>query len=105
MLDKEGNAIGVYMTSDQSNRIVHFGNHKTSGDILLLAGVFFKTCIQHGGETDIHLTKLVKIEKGKPRLASPVYQFFLYAIPFLTILTFYFFNKKRKNESCNLNDR
>jgi len=105
VLDKEGNAIGVYMTSDQSNRIGYFGNHKTSGDILLLAGVFFKTCIQHGGETDIHLTKIIKIEKGKAREVAPIHQSFLFFMPILFVFSIFLYYKKRKSDSCNIYDQ
>ena len=105
VLDKEGNAIGFYMTIDQSQNITHYGNNKMSGDILLLTGTFFKACLLHGGDTDIHLTSFEVMALGKERSPAPINSVFLLAIPILTSLSFYFFYKKRKNDSCRLNER
>lgn len=105
VLDKEGNAIGVYMTLDQSQNITHYGNNKISGDILLLKGIFFKACLLHGGDTDIHLTSFEVVSLGKQRSPAPINSVFLLSIPLLTSLSFYFFYKKRKNDSCNLTQR
>lgn len=67
ILDSEGNAIGAYMPRTLSNQIQHYGTYQTTGDKVLIEGIYHSKCDEHGGDTDIHVEKLVILERGTPR--------------------------------------
>ncbi|MEL7606744.1 DNA-binding protein [Sedimentibacter saalensis] len=48
------NAIGIWMSSSDAQRVKYFGNYKYKGDVLKVSGIFNRTCKEHGGESDIH---------------------------------------------------
>lgn len=56
------NAIGIWMSSSDAQKVKYFGNYKYKGDVLKVSGIFSRTCKEHGGESDIHATGL-KVEK------------------------------------------
>jgi len=59
------NAIGIYMTADQSKIVKTFGDYFNTGDKLRITGVFYRACIEHGGEMDIHATSVTVIRSGQ----------------------------------------
>lgn len=60
------NAIGVFTTPEITNQIQYYGDYHTTGDTIELIGEFHRACKVHGGDLEVHLTKLVQIQKGKP---------------------------------------
>lgn len=56
------NAIGIWMSSSDAQKVKYFGNYKYKGDVLKVSGIFNRTCKEHGGESDIHGTAL-EVEK------------------------------------------
>ncbi len=58
------NSIGVWMPSELAAVIKYKGSYKAMGDILEVTGIFHQTCVQHGGDLDIHATSLRKIKSG-----------------------------------------
>lgn len=59
-----GNAIGIWMTFDDAEKIEFFGDYKNIGDTLLITGVFSRNCTEHGGEVDIHCSTLEILSPG-----------------------------------------
>jgi hypothetical protein len=59
-----GNAIGIWMTLDDAEKIEFFGDYKNIGDTLLITGVFSRNCAEHGGEVDIHCGMLEILSPG-----------------------------------------
>jgi hypothetical protein len=64
------NAIGIWIDKDLAKDILFTGNYKTRGDQLEIAGVFQRSCLEHGGDLDIHAKVMRKISAGAPALAS-----------------------------------
>lgn len=66
-----GNAIGIWMTLEDAEKIKFFGDYKNIGDTLLITGVFSRNCAEHGGEVDIHCGTLEILSPGH-RVAEAV---------------------------------
>lgn len=64
-LNDGGNAIGIWMTLDEAEKIHYFGDYKNNGDIIKVTGVFSRNCSQHGGDIDIHCNKLETVSSGQ----------------------------------------
>lgn len=62
------NAIGVWATSVLAARITATGNFKQTGDTVEVTGIFNRSCVEHGGDLDIHARELRIIAAGKPRM-------------------------------------
>lgn len=52
------------MTREQAKEISFCGGYKGRGDTVRVTGVFHRACPEHGGDTDIHATTLLLVEKG-----------------------------------------
>ena len=59
-----GNAIGVWMSKSDAAQIRVFGDYKHTGDMVTVTGTFYQACPTHGGEPDIHCTRLVVTTEG-----------------------------------------
>lgn len=59
------NAIGVWMTKAESEKISVYGGYGKIGDVLDISGVFHRHCVEHGGEPDIHLSSINAVKMGK----------------------------------------
>ncbi len=63
--DGNNTAMGVFVpTGVAMPTIEHTGDYRTVGDIVLITGVFHRTCVQHEGETDIHATSVTVVTPG-----------------------------------------
>lgn len=58
------NAIGVFLPIEMTKELDVFGDYDHKGDVVLVEGVFTRNCDEHGGEIDIHATKLTIVEEG-----------------------------------------
>lgn len=58
------NAIGVYLPIEMVKDLDVFGDYNHKGDVVLIEGIFTRNCDEHGGEIDIHATKLTIVEEG-----------------------------------------
>ena len=71
--DGNNTAMGVFVPrSVAMPTIEHTGDYRTVGDIVLITGVFHRTCVQHEGETDIHATSVTVVTPGFAR-SNPVH--------------------------------
>jgi len=59
------NALGVWMSAVSAKEIKFKGNYKSRGDRLEIMGEFHRACFEHGGDLDIHVQSLRKIENGR----------------------------------------
>lgn len=58
-------AIGVWGPKDMINNAVNYkGNYNCKGDIVSIKGAFHRACPEHGGDLDIHIYQMTKIEEG-----------------------------------------
>jgi hypothetical protein len=60
------NAIGIFLGKDQYGGMTsgNKGGYKYRGDIFEIEGVFHRSCIEHGGDLDIHAVSLRKVRDG-----------------------------------------
>lgn len=59
-------ALGLWLSADLADRVSHYGNYDTRGDILRIEGTFNRACEEHGGDMDVHVRALTVIETGHP---------------------------------------
>lgn len=60
------NAMGVVMPYEVVEKISRYGNYKQKGDTIEIEAVFHRSCIEHGGDMDLHFVKLISVTKGEP---------------------------------------
>jgi len=71
--DGNNTAMGVFVPKGVAMPpIEHTGDYRTAGDIVLITGVFHRTCVQHEGETDIHATSVTVVTPGFTR-SNPIH--------------------------------
>ncbi len=71
--DGNNTAMGVFVPKDVAMpAIVYTESYRTFGDVVLITGVFHRTCVQHEGETDIHATSVTVVTPGSVR-ANPIH--------------------------------
>lgn len=71
--DGNNTAMGVFVPKDVAMPVIdHTESYRTVGDVVLITGVFHRTCIQHEGETDIHATSVTVVTPGSVR-ANPIH--------------------------------
>jgi hypothetical protein len=58
------NAIGIWSNKDLVKDILYTGGYKSRGDIIEVKGIFHRACLEHGGDLDIHIDELRKINSG-----------------------------------------
>jgi hypothetical protein len=62
----DGTAVGVWMANEDANGIEHFGDHSMRGDMLEVTGVVNIGCDVHGGEFDVHASRVEVTGRGAP---------------------------------------
>jgi len=102
ILDKEGNAIGAFMSRELSDQIQHYGTYQTQGDEVLLEGVYHSKCEEHGGDTDIHVQKLEILQIGSTRKTDPINIRLVIGCMLLFCFILYLFYKKKKSRPESL---
>jgi len=61
-----GSAIGVVVDRSLAEAIGTWGDYRYHGDTVHVEGVFHVACDEHGGDMDVHATRLAVIERGFP---------------------------------------
>jgi hypothetical protein len=59
------NAIGLWVPAQLTREIVYAGSYKAKGDVVEVSGIFRRACPEHGGDLDIHVYSLRKIDSGR----------------------------------------
>jgi hypothetical protein len=58
------NAIGIWVKKELIKDILYTGSYKVKGDLVEITGKFNRSCVEHGGDLDIHAQSLTKISFG-----------------------------------------
>ncbi len=58
------NAIGIWADKAILKDVIYTGNFRFKGDIIGVAGIFHRSCLEHGGDLDIHANSVRKINPG-----------------------------------------
>jgi len=70
--DDNNTAMGVFVPKDVPVPVIsHTEDYRTVGDVVLITGVFHRTCAQHEGETDIHAVSVTVLTPGSSK-ANPI---------------------------------
>lgn len=103
-LSDGNNAVGIWMIQKQMNLIKNTGSYDCRGDILLIKGVFHRSCPLHGGDLDIH-AESVKVVKAGHAVFRPVKKGRIILAIFTLFIAGFLFSvqpkKSLKNENNN----
>ncbi len=58
------NAIGIWIKKELIKDIIYTGSYNAKGDLVEITGVFNRSCVEHGGDLDIHAQTITKISSG-----------------------------------------
>jgi len=58
------NAIGIWLKKAALPKIKHVGGYHRKGDVLEIEGVFHSSCLEHGGDLDMHAGRIQIIQEG-----------------------------------------
>jgi len=58
------NAIGIWIKKELIKNILYTGSYEAKGDLVEIAGKFNRSCVEHGGDLDIHAQSITKINSG-----------------------------------------
>lgn len=56
--------MAVWLPADLTEGIQYFGDYEHEGDIVQVEGIFNAACAEHGGDMDIHATRLDVLKQG-----------------------------------------
>jgi hypothetical protein len=57
-------AIGIWAPKTMVKNITYIGSYHKKGDILEVSGIFHRSCLEHGGDLDIHASEIKIIIPG-----------------------------------------
>jgi hypothetical protein len=58
------NAIGIWINKELIKNIFYTGSYQAKGDSVEIVGKFNRSCVEHGGDLDIHAQSINKIGSG-----------------------------------------
>jgi hypothetical protein len=59
------NALGIWVHQRLAKDISFTGSYKSKGDVIEVTGIFQRSCVQHGGDLDIHAQTLRIVNPGR----------------------------------------
>ena len=100
--DKD-NAMGVWVKKNLLPKIKYYGFYNSIGDTLVVQGTFHRSCIEHGGDMDIHATDIRVFGAGHPvQHKVSFYQMIMACGALLTAgLAYYLSRRKGKSFKAN----
>ncbi len=91
-------AIGIWAPKTMVQDILYVGNYHTKGDIVEVSGTFHRSCLEHGGDLDIHASEIKKITLGSS-LIQPISRKKVYIGVYSLILVLLFYALKKFSQS------
>jgi hypothetical protein len=87
-------AIGIWAPKTMIDDIHYAGGYHKKGDMVEVSGVFHRSCLEHGGDLDIHASEIKKITSGslvtQPISGKKVY---IGTVSLILVLLFYALKK------------
>ena len=98
------NALGIWLTSSEAERITSFGDYKHKGDTVRISGIFSKNSPEHGGDVEIDCSSFEIIKKGHTvdeefTNAKIITATLLFSIAFMLTYAYFHVVQKTKNAS------
>ncbi len=97
--------IGVWIAAADADSIGFCGGYKVRGDRVLVTGVFHRACPEHGGDTDIHATRMRLVERGHAISHPFDYAMLLVALALLAVSVFLWLMLRRKVKAAKHRER
>jgi len=102
------NAIGIWVKQEDIKQVQYYGDYKHKGDIVKVTGTFYRACPEHGGDTDIHCTKIEIVQKGnlvKEKVShnKVITAAVLILIAILTLLVYFKLTNRPSKKHGNIN--
>jgi len=91
------NAIGIWMTKEESSQITYYGDYRYTGDTIAVTGIYNRACSEHGGEPDIHCKNISVMKAGETRKEEISSAKILAAIFFTVLGSLLFVGQKTGN--------
>ena len=102
-LNDTKNAIGIWLASGLTKEVSYTGSYKFKGDIIEVEGIFHRSCLEHGGDLDIHAKSIKLIKKGheieefiSPAKVNVVITFLIICLTLAVIYFIRLFYSKKK---------
>ncbi|PKQ29567.1 MAG: hypothetical protein CVT60_04650 [Actinobacteria bacterium HGW-Actinobacteria-10] len=61
----------VFLNAKLAGKVEVYGDHAHQGDVVTVRGTFNATCVEHGGDTDIHATSIERVTPGRRVAETP----------------------------------
>jgi len=92
-------AIGIWASKGLIRNIFYSGNYRQRGDLLEVSGIFHKSCLEHGGDLDIHASEIRKLASGGV-VIQPISKRKVYVgiVSLMLVLLFLVLRKFHKNK-------
>ena len=97
-------AIGIWAPKTLVEDIRYAGNYHNKGDIVEVSGMFHRSCLEHGGDLDIHASEIKKITSGSP-VIQPISRKKVYIGVYSLILVLLFYALKKYIQRKNVDIR
>lgn len=63
-VSQDGTVLGFWGKADLFKPITHLGDYSQAGDTIRVTGEFHTACPEHGGDMDVHITRLEVVHPG-----------------------------------------
>ncbi len=92
-------AIGIWASGDLIHGISYIGDYQKRGDLIEVRGTFHRSCLEHGGDLDIH-AQTIKVVSSGLIVARGINKKKIYfgASSFMIVLLFYVLKKLFQNK-------
>ncbi len=87
-------AIGIWASKTMIQDIRYVGDSHKKGDIVEVSGTFHRSCLEHGGDLDIHAYEIKKVTSGSP-VIQPISRKKVYIGVYSLILVLLFYALKK----------
>jgi len=87
-------AIGIWVPKTMIQDIGYIGDYHKKGDTVDVSGTFHRSCLEHGGDLDIHASEIKKITSGSP-VIQPISRKKAYLGVYSLILVLLFYALKK----------
>lgn len=99
--ENDSSTVAVLMTHEQASLIDRYGNYQTNGTELQVRGVFYLTCPEHEGLSDLHAQEVTVVHAGSERehATNPGVlwaAFLAIGLGLLSLFTYRFLRERRK---------
>lgn len=91
-------AIGIWAPKTLIEDIRYAGDYHKKGDIIEVSGTFHRSCLEHGGDLDIHASEIKKVTSGSP-VIQPISRKKVYIGAYSLILVLLFYALKKLLQS------